>query len=115
MSNLETFVQRLNKDAENIQFEDTMAIIEELYEFRPTAFQNGEQINDAGQNSGSCKLFAFAQLQGFNQQQTLSCFGQYYREDVLKNPEGDDHQNIRNFMTKGWEGVSFSGEALKTK
>ncbi len=115
MSNLETFVQRLNQDAGSIQFEDTMAIIEELYEFTPMAFQNGDQNNEAGQNSGSCKLFAFAKLQSFDEQQTLNCFGQYYRDDVLKNPEGDDHQNIRNFITHGWRGISFSGEALKTK
>jgi hypothetical protein len=115
LSNLETFVQRLNQDASSIQFEDTMAIIDELYEFTPTAFQNGEQANEAGQNSGSCKLFAFAQLQNLDEQQTLTCFGQYYREDVLKNPEGNDHQNIRNFITQGWKGISFSGEALKAK
>ena len=115
MSNLETFVQSLSEKADSIQFEDTMAIIEALYEFTPTAFQNGDQNNEAGQNSGSCKLFAFAKLQGFDQQQTLTCFGQYYRDDVLKNPEGDDHQNIRNFMVHGWDGISFSGEALKAK
>jgi hypothetical protein len=115
LSNLETFVQSLSEKADSIQFEDTMAIIEALYEFTPTAFQNGDQNNEAGQNSGSCKLFAFAKLQGFDQQQTLTCFGQYYRDDVLKNPEGDDHQNIRNFMVHGWDGISFSGEALKAK
>jgi hypothetical protein len=115
LSNLETFIQRLNQDADNIQFEDTMAIIEALYEFTPTAFQNGDQNNEAGQNSGSCKLFAFAKLQNLDKQQTLTCFGQYYRDDVLKNPEGDDHQNIRNFMVHAWEGISFSGEALKAK
>jgi len=45
-------------------------------------------------------------------QQTLACFGDYYRVDVLQNPEGVDHQNIRNFMTYGWDGVAFKGEAL---
>ena len=42
-------------------------------------------------------------------------WGQYYR-DVLKNPDGDDHQNIRNFMKYGWEGVPFeNGIALTRK
>jgi len=34
----------------------------------------------------------FAQLQQLSQAETLACFGKYYREDVLQNPEGDDHQ-----------------------
>ena len=33
----------------------------------------------------------------------------------LGNPEGIDHQNIRNFMEFGWEGVVFEGEALTKK
>jgi hypothetical protein len=35
--------------------------------------------------------------------------------DVLKNPNGTDHQNIRNFIEFGWDGISFDGEALKKK
>jgi hypothetical protein len=34
---------------------------------------------------------------------------------VLKHPEATDHQNIRNFMKTGWEGIRFEGEALKAK
>jgi len=45
----------------------------------------------------------------------LALFGDYYRSDVLKNPEGSDHQNIRNFMHKGWAGVTFKGEALRAE
>jgi hypothetical protein len=47
-----------------------------------------------------------------NEKQTLACFGKYYREDVLRHPENDDHANIRNFMLYGWEGIVFEGEAL---
>ncbi|WP_188863865.1 HopJ type III effector protein, partial [Aliivibrio fischeri] len=46
---------------------------------------------------------------------TLACFGQYYRHDVLENPQGDDHQNIRNFMVTGWAGVQFKTQALQAK
>ena len=47
---------------------------------------------------------------------TLQLFGRFYREDVLKNPSGDDHGNIRNFMKSGWDGVAFpDGLALKKK
>jgi hypothetical protein len=33
----------------------------------------------------------------------------------LKNPAGTDHQNIRNFMKTGWNGIQFEGEALVSK
>jgi hypothetical protein len=113
--NLDTFLQKLNDTPELIEFEETMAAIEDHYAFTPTAFRNGALSNEAGQNSGSCKLFAFAQLQGLSPQQTLACFGHYYREDVLPHPAGSDHQNIRNFMHSGWQGISFEGRPLTRK
>ncbi|GAK84871.1 type III effector HopPmaJ [Vibrio ponticus] len=39
-------------------------------------------------------------------------FGDFYRKDVLGNPDGDDHQNIRNFIAHGWNGIKFEGQAL---
>jgi len=42
-------------------------------------------------------------------------FGRFYREDVLGNPEGNDHANIRNFMESGWGGVKFDSPALTIK
>jgi hypothetical protein len=44
---------------------------------------------------------------------TLALFGGYYRDDVLGNPEGRDHGNIRHFMKYGWAGIHFEGEALR--
>ncbi len=112
---LNTFLQRLDDAPEGVAFSDTIAVIDALYDFTPTAFDNGTTRNEAGQNNGSCKLFSFAKLQGLPQQQTLACFGDYYRKDVLGNPDGTDHQNIRNFMKNGWEGIRFEGEALMPK
>ncbi len=102
-------------ESEKIDFSETMAVVDSLYDFTPTEFKNGETINEANQNNGSCKLFALAKLQGFSKDETLACFGQYYRDDVLGNPDGDDHQNIRNFMKFGWDGVVFKGDALSLK
>ncbi|GHA21144.1 HopJ type III effector protein [Oceanisphaera arctica] len=113
--NLNELQQQLHNHPETIAFADTMAVIEGLYDFTPTAFTNGEVHNEAGQNNGSCKLFAFARLQGFNQQQTLACFGAFYRDDVLGNPAGQDHQNIRNFINNGWDGIEFAGQPLTPK
>jgi hypothetical protein len=110
-----SFLEKLKQTPEAIAFTDSIATIEENYDFTPTAFQNGLQRNDAGENSGSCKLFAFAQLQNLTEAETLSCFGAYFYDDVLKNPEGTDHQNIRNFMKTGWNGIQFEGEALELK
>jgi len=112
---LETLLQQLNKSPDRVEFNDTIAVIDSLYDFTPTSFKNGSFLNEAGKNNGSCKLFSFARLHGLSQQQTLNCFGAYYRNDVLKHPEGTDHQNIRNFIKAGWAGIEFSGSALMKK
>ena len=108
-------LEQLEKSPETIIFKDIITYIDENYDFAPTKFTNGNTINEANQNNGSCKVFSFAQLKNLSKEQTLSLFGEFYREDVLKNPDGTDHQNIRNFMKFGWEGISFDGEALKKK
>lgn len=95
-------------------FQDFIAFIDENYHFIPTAFKNGNHYNQAGENSGSCKVFAFAKLEQLNQEETLSLFGQYY-QDVQNTPEGTDHQNIRNFMIFGWDGIQFERVALVKK
>ncbi len=107
--------EQLGKSAEEIQFNDVIAFIDEQYDFTPTKFTNGNTVNEANQNNGSCKVFSLAKLNNLSKEDTLSLFGAFYREDVLKNPEGTDHQNIRNFIGYGWDGVSFEGEALQRK
>jgi len=108
-------LEQLEQAPENINFKEVIAYIDENYDFTPTKFTNGNTINEANQNNGSCKVFSFAQLKNLSKEQTLWLFGEFYREDVLNNPDGTDHQNIRNFMKFGWEGISFDGEALKKK
>lgn len=115
MDNIDAFLKKLNDHPESIAFTETMAVIDAAYEFTPAAFTNGAAKNEAGQNSGSCKLFAFASLNGLSEAQTLACFGDYYRKDVLNNPGGTDHQNIRNFMKTGWAGVEFDSMPLRAK
>lgn len=112
---INTFLDKLKQIPTEIAFAETIATIEENYTFTLTAFKNGEQYNAAGENSGSCKLFAFAKLQNLSQAETLACFGAYYFEEVLGDPEGTNHQNIRSFMKTGWDGIQFEGEALTSK
>lgn len=111
--NLNDFLARLS-EKDGPEFEDTQSLISALYDYTPTAFTNGDVENAAGQNEGSCKIFAFAKEQQLDQESTLRCFGRFYR-DVLETPEGTDHGNIRNFMKYGWEGISFDGSALGKK
>ena len=113
--NIPTFLEKLKQTPEAITFPETIEVIEANYDFTPTAFQNGNTHNAAGTNSGSCKLFAFAQLQNLSQDETLACFGAFYRDEVLGEPEGTNHQNIRNFMVHGWSGIQFEGTALELK
>ena len=112
---LHTFMDKLASLPEKIEFTDTMAVVDANYQFTETAFTNGGVSNQKGENSGSCKLFAFAQKQGLSEQQALACFGSYYRDDVLLNPKGIDHQNIRHFIKTGWQGIHFDGNALQVK
>jgi hypothetical protein len=111
------FLQRV-RSGQAIDFNETIAVIADHYDYLPTQFTNGiihPLINAAGCNEGSCKIFAFAKLQQLTQIQTLSLFGAYYHHDVLNNPQGDNHLNIRNFLRDGWEGIVFSGEPLTAK
>ena len=112
---LNAFLEKI-KNNDFISFDETIAAITENYHYQPTEFTNGlnkhKLVNQAGTNEGSCKIFAFAQIQGLDKQQTLNLFGDYYRKDVLNNPDGSGHQNIRNFMQYGWEGIQFNSEAL---
>lgn len=117
MSTLRDFLDRLR--AGQTEFEDCIALIEALYVYTPTAFDNGTGDtplhNAAGQNEGSCRIFAFARLQGLSEADTLACFGRFYRRDVLQNPEGTDHGNIRRFQRDGWAGIRFAAPALRLR
>lgn len=119
MSTLTVFLDKLKHNPGNITFDETMEIIAEHYEYTPTTFSNGLGqdivINEAGSNEGSCKLFAFAQKHDIDADSTLALFGDYYRKDVLENPDGTDHANIRNFIKYGWDGIRFDSIALSPK
>lgn len=108
-------IELLKNSPETVQFKEVIAHIDENYDFTPTKFTNGNTINEENQNNGSCKIFSFAHLNDLSQEDTLKLFGEFYREDVLKNPKGTDHQNIRNFIEFGWDGISFEGNALSWK
>ncbi len=99
----------------DVEFEDAIGVIDAHYRYEPAAFRNGVGsdviCNAAGTNEGSCRIFAFAQQQKLSQAETLTCFGRFYRE-VLAEPEGTSHANIRRFMRDGWDGIHFAASPL---
>ncbi|MEX6686431.1 HopJ type III effector protein [Danxiaibacter flavus] len=107
-----TLVGRLKDNS--LTFKEVIEFIEASYQHQPTAFKNGETYNEATQNQGSAKVFAFAQLNNLSKEDTLYLFAEHY-QSVLNNPSGMDHQNIRQFMAHGWDGIAFEGQALLPK
>lgn len=106
-------LEQLKNFPETINFNDVIVFIDENYKFKPVKFVNGTIVNEANQNNGSCKIFSFAKINNLSEKETLALFGDFYRNDVLLNPEGEDHQNIRNFIKYGWNGILFTEDALE--
>jgi len=111
---IQQFKTKLKTTPNLILFAETMQVIENHYSFTPTAFTNGNIKNKAGENSGSCKLFAFAIHQQITKEETLACFGEHYAT-VLEDATGTSHQNIRNFMEFSFDGLAFESDALAKK
>ncbi|WP_319800101.1 HopJ type III effector protein [Flavobacterium sp. N2270] len=115
-TNKMTILELINKvkKAEIINFSEVINTIDNAFEFTPTKFKNGDFVNEANTNNGSCKVFSFAKLHQLDATVTLFLFGEHYQK-VLQTPNEEDHQNIRNFMKFGWEGIHFEANALSEK
>lgn len=109
---LTTLIGQLKSNS--ITFKEVVDFIESKYHHQPTAFKNGEVYNEATQNQGSAKVFSFAQLNNLDKEDTLYLFAEHY-QSVVNTPDGQDHQNIRQFMAHGWDGIAFEGQALQAK
>ena len=112
------FVQRIKATPNATSFDKVIEFIDEEFEYTPGRFTNGvgDDIieNEAGTNEGSCKIFAFGKIVGFSERDVLACFGKYYQQ-VVTNPNGSDHPNIRTFMRHGWKGIHFDQAVLTEK
>ncbi|WP_420845149.1 HopJ type III effector protein [Maribacter litopenaei] len=98
---IKEFKVKLKESPKEITFLESMGIIESNYKFVPTAFKNGDLKNEKGQNSGSCKVFAFALREGLSREETLACFGNYYFDEVLNYPRGRLTSKYQKFY-KNW-------------
>ncbi len=112
-------IKKLATQASGVTFYEVMDVVRENYIYSPVHFSNGmgdgAVQNPAGCNEGACRIFAWAKRQQLSESQTLHCFGDYYRIDVLSNPDGGDHANIRSFMKTGWAGIHFSADPLEKR
>ena len=83
-----------------------IAAINAIYSVPPQAFVVGDQENKPGENKGSLAILGFARANGlWNLSEILPMFGEAYYE-VLTNPNGSSHANIRALMNYGMGGVT---------
>ena len=101
-------------DAGHANFDDTLVLIDRHFEFQPTGFNNGPLRNDAGENAGSCRVFALGQYCNLSEADTLNLFAQHYQQ-VLGDPTGDSHGNIRQFISTGWSGIRVDQQPLRAR
>lgn len=95
-------------------FDDTLALIDQYFEYQPAGFHNGPLHSNAGENAGSCRVFALGQHCNLNEADTLNLFAQHYQQ-VLGDPAGDSHGNIRQFISTGWSGIRFDQQPLRAR
>lgn len=107
-----TFTAQLNEP--DFLFSTTLEFVEQWFEFNATAFKNGSVSNTAEQNQGSCKVLALAEQLELNDQQTLLCFGEHYR-DVVATPDVDNHHNLRRLQRDGRTDIQFDQFPLTAK
>ncbi|WP_164122178.1 MULTISPECIES: HopJ type III effector protein [Sphingobacterium] len=107
-------IQLLELLKNEVQFEDVLELIKNGYAYTPSAFKNGDHYNAESENQGSARVLYAAYLNQLTEEETLRLFGEHFRS-VLNNPDGRDHQNIRQFLKHGWSGVRFEREVLTRK
>jgi len=89
----------------------TIAGIRSMYDVPPQAFSVGGHENSPGENEGSLAIFGFAKMHNLHNNQVFSMFCEA-GDEVLANPEGTDHPNIRAFIGDNFDGVRFPGGGI---
>lgn len=110
MNNIRALLKAIEQ--KTLDFQGVIAHIDKHYKYTPTRFVNGTQVNEQGENTGSCKVFGLAKYHNLSQADTLKLFCEHY-EAVLANRAGHDHPNIRNFLHWGWQGFLMQGTAIQ--
>ena len=97
-----------------MDFSDFTNLIDQEYEFLNVAFTNSGLVNSKEENQGTAKVFCFGLIHSLSESDTLRCFGEHY-QSVIEDSNGTSHQNIRNFMKTGFDGLAFESEVLSSK
>ncbi|QSP96267.1 HopJ type III effector protein [Marinobacter salinisoli] len=100
--------------AGHADFAETLALIERHFDYQPTAFHNGPLTNAPGENAGSCRVFALGRYCNLAESDTLRLFAEHYRQ-VVEDPSGSSHANIRQFISTGWSGIRFDADPLRPR
>jgi aspartokinase len=95
----------------NRVFSDVLKEINNDYFYSPNGFVVGENKNDSSQNQGAARVLSYAKLKNLSLQQTLELFCEHYIE-VLDTKNSNSHQNIRELIKCGLEGVKFDDDVL---
>ena len=111
MNSLQQLLEAVYERPESLIFSQVLGVIATEFDVSPSAFTNGGIHNSAEQNQGSCQILGFAHQAGLSQAHTLKLFAEHYRA-VLADPTGTNHANIRQFIERGWRGVSFAQAPL---
>jgi len=101
----------LSEEVDTMPFSDIMKTLDLHFTFRPTAFSVGDTKSTENQNQKSLRVLSFAQLLKLSKEQTLKLWGEHYKQ-VLQEPEGSSHGNIRAFLKGGFECVNAPQDVI---
>ncbi|MBT3727100.1 hypothetical protein HOG21_05480 [bacterium] len=93
------------KEAET--FDDFIAFVDKYFMLISTGFNNNGLKNNKFKNEGSLKVLAFAKYCKMTDVTEIAGLFKGYYKDVLKDPKGDNHQNIRHLINGSIYEVSF--------
>ena len=94
----------INMQAKLLGFDAVSVALEAFFNFTDMPMQIGSVKNEVGQNLGSKIRCAVAVELGASKEELLSWFGVFHKE-VLADPDGDNHPNIRAIMEHGIAGI----------
>lgn len=109
---LHTLLTKLKDGTAN--FNDVLNFIDNHYITQAVSFKNGKLINGSHENQASARVLSLAKIFALSEEETLSLYAEHY-QSVLADPKGKGHENIRNFMEYGWDGITLNKLAIIPK
>ena len=112
---VKAFAEKIKAGGSPANFAETIALIDEHYQYFEVPFSVGDVKNKANENTGSAKVLSLGLMTRMDEKATLRLFGEHYAQ-VQATPQGTDHANIRSFIKNGFPGVEFpTGLAIISK